>query len=154
MVVRDMVVLSSRVLSSQLGHSGQCFINGNIHEQVLHIKTHKLLTALECNIPDLRNEVLRFSDVAGIDDPAIAERIRVISLASAYVGKPIDDTIGRHGMFSLWIFGNPYCLCGWVKHGESLDRCCSVISPCLSKVLRSSLILLSIYLVGSLFSYL
>ena len=48
-------------------------------------------------------------------------------MASAYVGEPIDDMIGQHGKFSFWIFGNPYSLGGWVKLGESLDRCCSVV---------------------------
>ena len=51
-------VFQVAVFMQQFGHSGQFFINGNIREQVLHIKTHNLITALERNVPDLHNKFL------------------------------------------------------------------------------------------------
>ena len=76
-----------------------------------------------------------------------------IFLASAQVGEPTEDTIGQHGMFSLWVFGNPQSLGGWVKDGESFNLYCWGISPSVSKAFSSSCILHSICLVGSRLSF-
>ena len=86
--------LQGALFVHQSGHSAQCFIYGNICEQVLCVKTNVLF-----------NKVLWVFYVAGGWPCKWREEDMGQLLGECIRWKPIHGTIGWHGTLSLSIFG-------------------------------------------------
>ena len=75
-------------------------------------------------------------------------------LASLYVGESMEETIGRRGVFILWIFGKPYSW-GGVLYLLARDFLCAVDKPpLLSTTLSASATYFSTFDVGSFLRHL